>query len=138
MADPGRPLPRLDELDTAPFWRATAEGRLTYLRCAGCGSLASYTKAQCTGCTTGELEEQEASGRGTLYSYSLVRQMGHPFFRARLPYLVAWIDLEEGPRLLSNLVEVDDPETDVHIGMAVELVWEEHDDLRIPLFRPVQ
>ena len=54
-----------------------------------------------------------------------------------VPYVVAWIDLEEGPRILSNVIGVDDPLNDVSIGQEVQLEWEEHEDLFIPLFRPV-
>jgi uncharacterized OB-fold protein len=77
-----------------------------------------------------------ASGRATVYTYSVVRQSYHPFFRNQVPYAVAWVDLEEGPRILSNIVGVADPLTDVSIGMPLQIEWEEHDDLCIPLFKP--
>ena len=71
-----------------------------------------------------------------MYTYSVVRQSYHPFFRGKVPYVVAWIDLDEGPRVLSNIVNVQDLSRDVRIGMKVELVWEEHEGLNIPLFKP--
>ena len=61
----------------------------------------------------------------------------HPFFRGKAPYAVAYVDLDEGPRFLTNVVGVDDPGADVHIGQRVQLQWEEHEELSIPLVTPV-
>lgn len=138
MSEPTRPLPDLDEPDTGPFWRATADGELRYQQCDHCGTLVFPPRRHCTGCVDGALTWRTASGRGTVYSFSVVRQSYHPFFRGRAPYVVAWIDLDEGPRLLSNVVDVADPARDVAVGMAVERVWETHEGLRIPLFRPAR
>ena len=134
--EPTRPLPKIDELDTREFWLATARKELSYQECSACGKLVFYPRRHCTGCVAGELTWKTASGRGTVYSYSVVRQSYHPFFRQLVPYVVAWIDLEEGPRILSNVTGIDDPLKDVFIGQAVQLEWEEHEDLCIPLFRP--
>jgi uncharacterized OB-fold protein len=137
MAEMTRPLPRLDEHDTSEFWRATRNKELKYQKCDDCGTLVFYPRRHCTGCTSGHLAWHVASGKGTVYTYSVVRQSYHPFFRNLIPYAVAWIDLDEGPRILSNIVGVDDPLLDVKIGQRVEVEWEEHDQLCIPLFRPV-
>ncbi|MFK7913988.1 MAG: Zn-ribbon domain-containing OB-fold protein [Pseudomonadales bacterium] len=131
---PRRPLPKLDELDTQAFWQATANEQLTYQQCNNCNTIVWYPRAHCTGCTSGELVSKVASGRGTVYTFSIVRLSYHPFFRAQAPYAVAWIDLDEGPRILSNVIGLDDPATDLQIGDAVALVWEHHDELKIPLF----
>ena len=77
-----------------------------------------------------------SAGKGTIYSFSVVRLSYHPFFRTKVPYAVAYVDLDEGPRFLTNVTGIDDPLTDVHVGQRVELAWEEHDDLCIPLVRP--
>lgn len=84
----------------------------------------------------GELVWKTARGKGTIYTYSVVRQSYHPFFRHKVPYAVAWIDLDEGPRILSNVVGVEDPLNDVSIGQRVTVEWEEHEELCIPLFKP--
>lgn len=131
---PSRPLPSLHELDTAPFWKATSDGRLTYPVCKACETVVFYPRAHCTSCLSDDLEWRESSGRGTVYTFSIVRQSYHPFFRGIAPYAVAWIDLDEGPRLASNVIEID-PDS-IEIGMAVELVWEEHEELSVPLFKP--
>lgn len=137
MNDIKRPLPRADEFDTREFWAATKDRQLKYQQCANCNTIVFYPRRHCTGCTSSNLEWKTASGRGKVYTYSVVRQSYHPFFRNRIPYAVAWIDLDEGPRLLSNIVGVDDPLTDIRIGMPVQVEWEEHEELNIPLFRPV-
>ncbi len=136
MNDIKRPLPRADEFDTREFWAATKDKELKYQQCANCNTVVFYPRRHCTGCTSSSLVWKTASGRGTVYTYSVVRQSYHPFFRNKIPYAVAWIDLDEGPRLLSNVVGVDDPLADIKIGMKVQVEWEEHEELNIPLFRP--
>ena len=136
MADVKRPLPRSNEADTGPFWSATKAKQLRYQQCSQCQTVVFYPRAHCTGCTEGELSWQTASGKGTLYSYSVVRQSYHPYWREHVPYAIAWIDLEEGPRLLANITGVDDPISELACGMPVEVQWEEHEDVSIPLFRP--
>lgn len=136
MNEPTRPLPRSDEYDTREFWAATKDKKLKYQQCKQCATVVFYPRRHCTGCTNGELEWKTSSGKGTVYTYSVVRQSYHPFFRHKIPYAVAWIDLDEGPRLLSNVVGVADPLKDVKIGMKVQVEWEEHEELNIPLFKP--
>ena len=82
-----------------PFWRATKERRLTYQRCDDCGAVVFYPRAHCTSCLGGSLSWHVSAGRGAVYSYSVIRQSYHPFFRTRVPFAVAWIDLDEGPRI---------------------------------------
>lgn len=137
MNEPVRPLPRADEFDTREFWEATKQHEFRYQQCNQCDEVVFYPRRHCPGCTRGELVWKVSAGKGTVYTYSVVRQSYHPFFRNRVPYAVAWIDLDEGPRILSNVVGVDDPLTDVSIGMAVQVEWEEHEKLNIPLFRPL-
>lgn len=136
MTEASRPLPSLKELDTLPFWEGTRERELRYQKCDDCGTVVWHPRRHCTGCTGGTLNWHVASGKGTLYTFSVVRQSYHPFFRGQLPYAVAWIDLDEGPRLLSNVVGVADPTKDLQCGQRVEVEWEAHEELNIPLFRP--
>jgi len=136
MDEPNRPLPRVDEPDTREFWAATKEKKLKYQQCDHCDTIVFYPRRHCIACTSGSLIWKESKGRGTVYTYSVVRQSYHPFFRNRVPYAIAWIDLDEGPRLLSNVVAIDDPLNDIQIGMKVEIEWEEHESLNVPLFRP--
>ena len=135
MADPTRPLPNLRDLDTQAFWLATKEKRLIYQQCADCGAVVFYPRRRCSSCLSANLEWKESAGEGTVYTYSIVRQSYHPFFRSMAPYAVAWIDLDEGPRLVSNVVGLEDP-SGVRIGMRVKVRWEEHEALCVPLFEP--
>jgi uncharacterized OB-fold protein len=137
MADLTRPLPNLKEYDTGKFWEGTKQGELRYQKCDDCETIVFYPRRHCTGCLGNNLSWHTASGKGTVYSYSVVRQSYHPFFRQQIPYAVAWVDLDEGPRLLTNIVGVDDPLNDVSIGQRVEVEWEEHEELSIPLFKPI-
>jgi uncharacterized OB-fold protein len=133
-AHPRRPLPQLAEPDTAPFWRATREGRLTYQVCRRCGAVVFHPRAHCTRCGGLELEWRTSAGRGSVYTFTVIRQHGHPFFAGRVPYVLALVDLDEGFRMLTELVEVD-PER-VRVGRRVELTWEDAGEVRIPVFRP--
>jgi uncharacterized OB-fold protein len=130
---PQRPLPAFPEPDTEPFWAATAEHRLTYQVCVQCGQVVFYPRRHCTGCTSGELEWRDSAGWGTVYSFTVIRQHGHPFFRARIPYVVGLIDLDEGFRMVA---EIDAPPDGVHVSQRVAVTWEDHPGLSIPLFRP--
>lgn len=136
MAEAKRPLPNPNELDSGEFWRGTKDHELRYQQCESCGTVVFYPRGHCTGCLDSKLTWKTASGKGTVYTFSIVRQSYHPFFRALVPYAVAWIDLDEGPRLLANITGVDDPTTDVHVGQRVSVTWEDHDELSIPLFVP--
>lgn len=128
-----RPLPALSEPDTGPFWRATKEHRLTYQRCASCGEIVFHPRRHCTGCLSTDLRWNDSAGHGCVYSYTVIRQHGHPYFRARLPYVVGFIDLDDGVRMLA---EIDAPPGDVRIGLRVSVAWEDHTELAIPVFRP--
>jgi uncharacterized OB-fold protein len=136
--EPKRPLPNLQELDTREFWEATRERKLRYQRCNDCNTVVFYPRRHCTNCLSQKLIWQTASGQGTVYTFSVVRKAEHPFFHTKVPYAVAWIDLDEGPRLLSNVVGVADPAKDIRIGQRVMVDWEVHDELAVPLFKPIQ
>ncbi|MFZ0216712.1 MAG: Zn-ribbon domain-containing OB-fold protein [Candidatus Dormiibacterota bacterium] len=127
-----RPQPRFPEPDTAPFWEATKEGRLAYQVCRRCGGVVFYPRAHCTHCTSLELDLRTSAGRGAIYTFTVIRQHGHPFFRARVPYVVAFIDLDEGFRMLAEVASPAPEE--VQVGQRVELRWEDGGDVRIPIF----
>ncbi|MEN8183302.1 MAG: Zn-ribbon domain-containing OB-fold protein [Myxococcota bacterium] len=110
------PLPAPDGV-AEPFWRGAAEGRLLYQRCSSCDHAQFYPRALCTRC--GETPEwEQASGRGAVHTFTIVRQMGARPFRDRLPYVVAMIELVEGVRMMGNVT--DCAVEDVRIGMPVE------------------
>lgn len=136
MTEAKRPLPRLDDADTGEFWRRTGQRQLAFQRCVDCSSVVFYPRRHCPSCGSQALQWQQSAGTGRIYSFSVVRQSYHPFFRSQVPYAVAWIDLDEGIRILSNITGVEDPGSQLRIDQQVVVDWEAHDELCIPLFRP--
>jgi len=131
-----RPIP---SPTTQPFWDATADGRFLIQRCPACGSAQFYPKATCTTCGSVELGWEEASGRATVHTFTVARRATHPAFADAGPYVIAIVELAEGPRVTGNIVMgVGGDVDDVHVGMPVELDWDEPDEdgIRLPLWRP--
>ena len=137
MAETPRPEPTFPEADTEPFWEATKEHELRYQVCDDCGGVVFYPRRHCTHCMSLNLSWKTSRGEGTVYTYTVIHQMGQPAFKDRVPYAVAWIDLDEGFRMLSNIVGVQDPSGNVSIGQRVRLTWEDQESgLSMPLFEP--
>ena len=128
------PLPKFPEPDTEPFWDATKDHELKYQVCDDCGGLVWHPRRHCTHCTSLNLSWKTSKGEGTVYTYSIVRQNYHPAFREMIPYVVAWIDLDEGFRMLSNVVDVDVEE--VSVGQRVRVRWLDQEGLALPAFTP--
>jgi hypothetical protein len=118
-----------------PYWRAGRDGVLRLPRCTACGRLFWYPRVHCPHCGADAVEWVATSGRGRVHTFTIVRRSPEPFFAARVPYVVAMIELAEGPRVMANVVECD--VADVHIGMPVTVLFEDlGDDVHVPLFRP--
>lgn len=133
MSEWVKPLPQPDAV-SAPYWSAAREGRLLVQECAACGNRQWYPRALCTRCAA-EPGWLTCSGLGVVHTFTVIRQMGMPGFRDELPYVVAMIELDEGPRLLGNVVDV--AVEDVHIGMPVEVVFvDAAEDVGVPQWRP--
>jgi uncharacterized OB-fold protein len=123
MADYKKPLPRIDE-ESRGYWEALARHELYFQRCRGCGTKRFPPRAVCPVCLSSDTEWVRASGRGTVYSFTVTNQNQAPGFRESLPYVLAVVELEEGPRLMTNIVGC--APDDVRIGMPVEI---EYDDV---------
>ena len=108
--------------DSQPFWDGTAEDRLVLPRCDKCSTVIWYPREFCPSCGSMSVSWFDASGRGTVYSYSVVRK-GEAMYGAAAPYVLAYVELEEGPRVLTNIVDCE-PES-VKIGQAVSVVFHE-------------
>lgn len=131
---PAKPLPQPGP-DMVPFFEAARRHELVVQRCGGCGALRFPARAICSRCLSREAAWVPTSGRGTVFSFAVMHQANHPGFAAEAPYAVVVIELEEGPRLLSNVV--DCPVANVRIGLPVEVVFEElTPDVTLPKFRP--
>jgi uncharacterized protein len=120
--------------ETRPFWDATGEHRLVLPRCDDCGFTIWYPRLLCPACHSRSVTWTECSGRGTVYSFTITRK-GQGRWRDAAPYVLAYVELDEGPRLLTNIVDCD-PET-VHVDQAVEVAWADTGEgPALPRFRP--
>jgi uncharacterized OB-fold protein len=128
-----KPLPQVDEVNRE-FWSSAARGNLLIQECPHCHHRQFYPRALCTKCgdNPGWLE---CSGRGAVHTFTIVRQMGMRPFRDELPYVVAMVQLDEGPMMMGNVTGID-PEQ-VRIGMPVEVYFvAAAEDVGIPMWRP--
>jgi uncharacterized OB-fold protein len=132
---PGRSdLPTIED-DTRPFWDAAAEGRFLLRRCRACSAIHHYPRPFCPSCWSDDIEWVEASGGATLYTWSVVFANDLVPFKERLPYIAAVVDLLEGPRVMTNLVNCE-PD-DLRIGMPLVVDFRPlTDDITAPVFRP--
>ena len=130
---PSRPLPDTRNAGKT-FWSAATEGRLLVPSCNACGQPFWHPRLRCPRCGSDDVGAITGSGKGTIHTFTIVRQTADPFFRTKLPYAVAMIDLDEGVRLLSNVVETSIEA--LHIGMRVEVLFEAAGEaVSVPLFR---
>jgi uncharacterized OB-fold protein len=131
---PAKPLPQISP-DMAPFFEAARRRELVVQQCARCGTRRFPARAICSRCLGRDATWVPVSGRGTVFSFAVMHQAFHPGFAADVPYAVVVIELEEGVRLLSNVV--DCPAAGVRIGLPVEVVFEDvGPDVTLPKFRP--
>jgi uncharacterized OB-fold protein len=127
-----RPRPEPTEI-SKPYWDACARHELLLQWCRDCGKAQFYPRSVCVHCGSADLEWRRASGRATVYSFSVVRRA--PDASLPVPYVVALVDLAEGPRMMTNIVDCA-PES-VRIGLPVEVTFEDlGDGASVPLFKP--
>ena len=132
-ARPGFPLPVPSE-DSAPFWEFLQQGELRLQRCLACSTFAHPPRQMCSACGSFEREWAPVSGRGAVYSFVVTRQAIHPSFEGHIPYATVIVELDEGPRLTSNVVDV--AVDDIQIGLRVEAALVAvTDEVTLPLFR---
>jgi len=131
---PDRPVPVPDAL-TAPYWEAARAHRFALPRCEECGRFHFYPRSLCPYCYSPRLAWTQASGRGTVYSFSVIHRAPSPAFAADVPYIVATVALEEGPHLMTNVVNC--APDNVRIGMPVTVDFLDLGDEALPVFKPV-
>ena len=121
--------------DSAPYWEGASDNKLLLQRCSDCGTLRFFPRYLCTECGSDNTGWVEAAGRGTVHSFTVVHRAAFPEFQERTPYVVALIDLEEGLRMMSNVVGAD--ALGVAIGDAVTVEFEDRGDdgAKVPQFR---
>ncbi len=131
-----KPLPHIDE-ESRPFWEALKRHELYLQRCRDCGDVRFHPRAQCTQCLSPRTEWVKSSGRGKVYTFTATHQNQAPGWRESLPYIMSWVELDEGVKLLTNLIDCR-PE-DVKIGMPVEVVYEDvTPQVTLAKFRPAR
>lgn len=133
-ATPARPQPRIDDLNR-PFYEGLAAGELRLQRCTSCGLLRYPIASICPDCLGRDAVWEKLSGRATVYSTVVFHQVYDPAFADQVPYNVAIVELDEGPRLMSNVIGVDP--ASVVVGDPVDVVFTEvGDGVFIPQFVP--
>jgi uncharacterized OB-fold protein len=119
--------------ESQPYWDGAAEGRLRLQRCAACGKVRHYPRLVCDGCYSLHTEWVDASGFGTVHSWTVAHHPFHPAFKDDLPYTLVIVDLQEGPRTMGRL----DPTAQAHlrIGLPVRVTFERNEaGVPLPLF----
>ncbi|MCH8900807.1 MAG: OB-fold domain-containing protein [Chloroflexi bacterium] len=128
-----RPLPEVTPL-TEPFWSAARSHRLVLQRCKACNAYRFPPEVGCYACGSPEAVWSEVSGRATLYSWTVAHPPILPYFQERVPWPVVAVELEEGPRMVTNLIDV--PVEEYEIGMPLQVAFEEIDEeLSLVVFR---
>ncbi len=129
-----KPLPRIDE-ESRGYWEALVRHELYFQRCRDCGTKRFPPRAVCPACLSSATEWVRASGRGTVYTFTVTHQNQAPGFRGDLPYVLAIVELAEGLRLMTNVVGC--PPDAVYVGMPVEVVFEDVTaEVTLAKFRP--
>jgi len=143
MADATKKNPeyKAPEIDweSRAYWEGAGRGELVLQRCRACQTVQHRPRGLCVSCLSDDIEHFVASGRGEVYTYSVVRQNQMPAFAPAVPYVISYVQLKEGPQLLTNIVDCD-PDT-VSIGMAVKVDFvptpaKNGDALGVPRFVP--
>ncbi len=135
MAEPIQDSAPAVDWETRAYWEGCGRGEVVLQRCRRCQTVQHRPRALCASCLSDEIEHFVASGRGTVYTFTITNQNQAPGFRAACPYVLAYVDLEEGPRLFTNIVGCDPG--DVQIGMSVQVEFSQTPKgLGVPRFRP--
>ena len=137
MVDYAKPLPRLEDPElTQPFWDAAKRHELIIPRCARCDSYFWYPRRACPTCLREDWEWASVSGKARLHTFTIVRQPGNPAFEDDVPYVYAVVQLDEGVRMISTLVDCEVPD-DVAVDMQLEVSFDDvTDEWTLVKFRP--
>ena len=129
-----KPLPAISG-ETKPFWDAARRGDLMIQRCGDCNEYQWYPRGFCSNCWSPNIKNVRSSGRGSIWTYTVTYQNRTPGFNEDVPYILALVELEEGVKLFSNIVECN--LRDVSIGMAVEVTFvPATPQVHVPMFKP--
>lgn len=121
--------------ETQPFWDGCAAGVLRLQRCQPCQEFYFPPRPFCPQCLSTDVQWQDASGRGTLHTY-IINHRPAPGFEA--PYAIAVVQLEEGPRMMSNIVNIDNTPEKLELDMALQVTFEPRGEMMLPVFEPAR
>ena len=122
--------------DALPFWEAARRHELVLPWCNACAAFFFYPRTACPSCGSRDLSWKPASGRGTVYSFCIQHQSRVPGYAGATPFVTAIVELEEGPRLMTILVDVEPDPAAVRCGSPVEVSFVDVDEGVLPVFRP--
>lgn len=131
-----RPIPPVSEV-AKPYWDAARKNELVIQKCSACGHTQFPPRAHCSSCGSDQLTWYAVSGLGKIYSYTIAHRPPHPVFSEQIPLVVAIVELDEGPRMMSNIVDCDT--ANLAPGMPVRVAFEPIDDsdIVLPVFAPI-
>ncbi len=130
------PLP-VKQPESDFYWERAQAHELWLRRCNACERAYFYPRDFCPNCGSRDVSWIQASGRGTLHTFAIVHRAPVPAFRDHVPFVVAMVDLEEGPRIPTNLTGVEPAPEHIQVGMAVEVAFADvTDEITLPVFRP--
>ena len=137
MADYAKPLPRPNE-ETQPFWDGLKKHELTLPHCKKCDTYHLYPRPFCPFCFSWDIDWRKTSGKGKLYTYAIQHRAQHPAFKEEAPYITAIVQLDEGPRMMTNLVDVEPDPAKIRCDSPVEIVYDDvTENITLPKFRLV-
>ena len=135
MGEYKKPLPEITP-ESRPFWEGCKRHQFLLQHCRACGALQHYPRGVCASCCGADLEWQPSLGRGTVYTFTVTHRSQARGFKEEVPYVLAWVELEEGVQVMTTIVGCDPAR--VTIGMAVEVTFEDvNAEVSIPRFKPV-
>jgi uncharacterized OB-fold protein len=127
-------LPTIED-ESRAYWDAAREGRFVLRSCSDCGLAHHYPRPFCPECWSDNVEWIDATGRATLYTWSIVHVNPLPPFNERLPYVAAVVELEEGPKMMTNVIDCDPGSLEVGMALVVDFKTLT-DEIMAPVFRP--
>lgn len=127
MAEIEHPLPSAS-WETRGYWEGAGRGEIVLQRCRSCGAVQHKPRGLCVTCLDGDLEHFVATGRGTVYTFTVTNQNQAKGFAEACPYVLAYVELEEGPRLLTNIVGCDPATVEVGMPVVAEFATPERPD----------
>ncbi len=134
-----RPLPHPLAPEAKQYWEGLKQDKLMLPQCKDCGKAHFYPRILCPHCHSRNLTWIEASGRGKLYAFEILHRSFNPAVKTPLPYVLAMIELEEGPRMLSNLINIKPDPALIRCDMPVQVVYQkQNDNFTLPFFQPAK